>query len=151
MKQKQRTQKQTRHPYQLINLFAKLRVVLNGLHYNYKTKILKRRTEGTPISHNKHSSALKILLDSLKASICIIYLVHMPPTTKNKLQFSTLIVSQVPSVTLIIELSYLHLSSSSMSWLTGAFELSLCWGEMSFKQPKAMCLDCVMSTVYCQG
>ena len=40
--------------------------------------------EGTPISHNKHSS-LTILLDSLKASICIIYLVHMPTTTKNKL------------------------------------------------------------------
>ena len=29
-----------------------------------------------------------------------------------------LIVSQVPSVTLIIELSYLHLSNSSMSWFT---------------------------------
>ena len=45
---------------------------------------LQNKKEGTPISHNKHSS-LKILLDSLKASICIIYLVHMPPTTKNKL------------------------------------------------------------------
>ena len=46
-----------------------------------------------------------------------------------------------PSVTLIIELSHLHLSNSSMSWLTGAFDLSLCLSEMSFKQPKAMCLD----------
>jgi len=55
-----------------------------------------------------------------------------------------LIVSQVPSVTLIFELSYLHLFYSPMSWLTGAFDLSLCSSEMSFKQPKAMCLECVM-------
>ena len=30
-------------------------------------------------------------------------------------------VSQVSSITSIIELSYLHLSNSSTSWLTGAF------------------------------
>ena len=62
MKQKQRTQKQTwHHPYQSNNLLATLRVTLiNGLHYNSKTKILKRRMEGTPISHNKHSSLNRV-------------------------------------------------------------------------------------------
>ena len=53
-----------------------------------KQKFSKEERKALQSLTTKHSS-LKILLDSLKASICIIYLVHMPPTTKNKLQFST--------------------------------------------------------------
>ena len=116
--QKERTQKQTWHPYTLINLNATTAfgVILNWLPYNCQNKKITishniRRMKGTLISkyHFNYWTVYSIVWNFISLSLC-----PMPPIHGVEQRSGR-----------YFRLSNLHLFNSSITLLTGVFDFAM--------------------------